>query len=55
MAYLHIVVYNPRKALANCFDEFAGHVIKQNLFSPKGRLFSNVNCQLDFFHFLGEK
>jgi len=55
ISYLHTLVYNPHKALANCFGEFGGHGIKQNLFSPKGRLFWNVKCQLDFFHFLREK
>ncbi len=55
ISYLRTLVYNPHKALANCFGVFGGHVIKQNLFSPKGRLFWNVKCQLDFFHFLGEK
>jgi hypothetical protein len=56
ISYLHTLVYNPhKKALANCLGEFGRHVIKQNLSPPKGRLFWNVKCQLDCFHFLREK
>jgi len=29
ISYLCTLVYNPHEALANCFGEFGGHVIKQ--------------------------
>jgi len=56
ISYLHTLVYNPHKALANCFGKFGGHVIYQeeSVFCKRQVV---LECEMPagFFSFLGRK